>query len=68
MQGTISASSGSEPLLDEALSKKQGRTVFQHLPESHLAEDIALATKITVAYIMALADDPIANGDGDFNH
>ncbi|KAJ5505789.1 hypothetical protein N7453_004746 [Penicillium expansum] len=61
-------SSLAEPLLDEALSKKRGRTVFQHLPERHLAEDIALATRITMAYITALADDPIANGDGDFNH
>ncbi|KGO37975.1 hypothetical protein PEX1_074730 [Penicillium expansum] len=61
-------SSLAEPLLGEALSKKRGRTVFQHLPERHLAEDIALATRITMAYITALADDPIANGDGDFNH
>ncbi|KAJ5959312.1 uncharacterized protein N7479_006462 [Penicillium vulpinum] len=61
-------SSLAEPLLDEALSKKRGRSVFQHLPERHSAEDIALATKITTAYITALADDPIANGDGVFNH
>jgi hypothetical protein len=38
---------------------KRGMTVFQHIPRDHEPEDIELATKITAAYIMALADDEV---------
>lgn len=52
-------SSLAEPLLTESHKKKCGRTVFQHLPQAHTPEAIALARDITVTYISSLADDPI---------
>jgi hypothetical protein len=34
-------------------------TLFQHIPRDHEPKDIILATKITAAYITALADDEL---------
>ena len=52
-------SSLAEPLLSKSVKEKSGRAVFQHLPQAHTAEAIALARDITVAFITGLADDLI---------
>ncbi|KAL8670304.1 MAG: hypothetical protein Q9224_007683 [Gallowayella concinna] len=56
-------SSLAEPLLSESYREKAGRTVFQHLPQGHTVEDIALARDVTVEFIRNLADDYLLDGE-----
>ena len=37
--------------------------MFQHLPQAHTIEAIALARDVTVAYITSLADDHILKAE-----
>ncbi|KAK8127092.1 pyroglutamyl-peptidase [Apiospora kogelbergensis] len=55
-------SSLAETLLTERFRAKEGRVLFQHLPQAHDPKTIRLARDITVTYIGALADDPIVGG------
>ncbi|KAL8848441.1 MAG: hypothetical protein Q9221_006548 [Calogaya cf. arnoldii] len=52
-------SSLAEPLLTKSHQTKKGRTVFQHLPQGHTIEAVALARDVTVEFIASLADDHI---------
>ncbi|KAK4083822.1 uncharacterized protein Triagg1_1484 [Trichoderma aggressivum f. europaeum] len=56
-------SSLAEPLLCKELEDKNGRVVFQHLPQAHDSKAIKLARDITITYIASLADESIFNND-----
>jgi hypothetical protein len=42
---------------------KRDMTLFQHIPRDHEPKDIILATKVTAAYITALADGELFRQD-----
>ncbi|KAI0104337.1 hypothetical protein GGR51DRAFT_561147 [Nemania sp. FL0031] len=56
-------SSLAEPFLNENLSEKRGRVLFEHLPQAHEHNDIKLARDITVTFITSIADDPVLQNE-----
>ncbi|OBT60956.1 hypothetical protein VE03_09762 [Pseudogymnoascus sp. 23342-1-I1] len=56
-------SSLAEPLLTPSFREKSGRVVFEHLPQDHSTEGIALARDITVTFVAGLVDARLAKED-----